>query len=60
MRTKTIEAVRFHARTIHAEEFRIAPPQAKIADGEIDRNIYLVTQGGEFLTDGGGNKLTIN
>lgn len=60
MRAQTIEAVRFHARTIHAEEFRIAPPQAKIADGEIDRNIYLVTQGGKFLTDGGGNKLTIN
>lgn len=60
MRARTIEAVRFHARTIHAKEFRISPPHAKIAEGEIDRNIYLVTRDGEFLTDDGGNKLTIN
>lgn len=60
MRTKTIETERFHARTMHAKEFRISPPKAKIAGGEIDNNIYLVANDGAFLTDGQGLNLTMN
>ena len=60
MRTKNLEAVRFHVRTMYANGFRISPPQAKIAGGgETDNNIYLTTSDGLFLTDG-VNELILN
>lgn len=60
MRANTLESVRLHARTMHAKEFRISPPMSKIADGEIDRNVYLVASDWAFLTTDNELKLTIN